>query len=96
MKNIIEAKNISKKYIVGQNEINALKDVNFEIKEGEFTVILGPSGAGKTTLLNMLGGMDSISSGDLIVDGENISAYSQRELTNFRRNSIGFVFQFYN
>ena len=96
MSKIITAKNVSKKYIVGSTEINALTDMNFEINEGEFVVILGPSGAGKTTLLNLIGGMDSLTTGELLVDGENIGAYSKKQLTDYRRNSVGFVFQFYN
>ena len=75
---------------------NALTDVSFDLECGEFVVIIGPSGAGKTTLLNLLGGMDSPSRGNIVVDGVNISNFNKKELTNFRRNEVGFVFQFYN
>ena len=75
---------------------NALTDVNFELENGEFVVVVGPSGAGKTTLLNLLGGMDSPSSGSISLDGVEISRFKKKELTNFRRNDVGFVFQFYN
>lgn len=77
-------------------EVTALKDATFSIEKGELVVILGPSGAGKTTLLNILGGMDNASSGDYILNGKNITKMSERELAKFRRNDIGFVFQFYN
>ena len=96
MANIITAKNVRKQYIVGSMEINALDGVDFEVEEGEFVVILGHSGAGKTTLLNMLGGMDNVTSGELVVAGADISQYNKRQLTNYRRNEVGFVFQFYN
>ena len=93
---MIVAKDVKKKYHVGSTEINALNGVNFEVEEGEFVVVLGPSGAGKTTLLNVIGGMDSLSSGSLFVDGEDVGAYNKRRLTLYRRNDVGFVFQFYN
>ena len=96
MKKIIIAENIKKQYVVGSTEINALNGVNFEIEEGELAVILGPSGAGKTTLLNLIGGMDNLTSGKLVVDGENVGSYNKRRLTDYRRNDVGFVFQFYN
>ena len=96
MKNLITAKSVCKKFIVGSTEINAVIDMNFEINEGEFVVILGPSGAGKTTLLNLIGGMDVLTSGQLIVDKEDIGQFSKKQLTEYRRNSVGFVFQFYN
>ncbi len=96
MKNLITAKDLCKKFIVGSTEINAVIDMNFEINEGEFVVILGPSGAGKTTLLNLIGGMDVLTSGQLIVDKDDIGKFSKKQLTEYRRNSVGFVFQFYN
>ena len=92
----IEFKDVSKIYKTGDVEIRAVDDISFEIGQGEFCVIVGPSGAGKTTVLNMLGGMDNVSSGDIIVDGTKISSFSRRELTGYRRYDIGFVFQFYN
>lgn len=96
MKNIIEAIKISKVYNTGGVETKALSELSFTIKEGSFTVILGPSGAGKTTLLNLIGGMDYVSSGDLLIDGKNISKFTTKDLTLYRRNDVGFVFQFYN
>lgn len=96
MKSIIVAKNISKNFEVGETLIPALKDINFSIKQGELVVILGPSGAGKTTLLNILGGMDQSTSGTLCVDGSTITDFDKKKLTEYRRNKIGFVFQFYN
>ena len=93
---IIECKNVTRKYIMGDTVTEALRGVDFQIEEGEFAVILGPSGAGKTTLLNILGGMDSATFGSLTVDGVDICKLSKRELTNYRRNKVGFVFQFYN
>lgn len=81
---------------MGEVDIEALKDVNFSIEKGEFCVIVGASGAGKTTILNILGGMDSLTSGQVLLDGEEISSYSKRRLTTYRRHDIGFVFQFYN
>ena len=92
----IEFKNVSKVYKMGEVEIRALDDISFEIEKGEFVVVLGASGAGKTTILNILGGMDLASSGSVIVDGKDISKASERELTEYRRFDIGFVFQFYN
>lgn len=96
MENIIEMKNVFKEYKMGDNIIQANHDINLTVKKGEFCIIVGPSGAGKTTLLNLLGGMDSITRGEIFVDGEDISKYNDKKLTQFRRNSIGFVFQFYN
>ncbi len=96
MGQVISAKNVTKQYIVGSNVINALDGVDFDIEEGEFVVILGPSGAGKTTLLNVVGGMDNVTSGELIVDGEDIGKFNKKQLTEYRRNRVGFVFQFYN
>ena len=92
----IEFKNISKKYKMGELEIKALNKASFEIDEGEIVVILGPSGAGKTTCLNILGGMDSATSGEFIIDGIDITKLKEKELIKYRRNDIGFVFQFYN
>lgn len=92
----IEFKSISKIYKMGEVEIKALNKASFEIEKGELIVILGPSGAGKTTCLNILGGMDSASSGKVLVDGKDITRYSNKELIMYRRNDIGFVFQFYN
>lgn len=92
----IEAKNLKKDYLVGDNRIKALNDVSFSINKGEFTVILGPSGSGKTTLLNILGGMDSASAGQLLVNQQAVHQLNKRQLTLYRRNQIGFVFQFYN
>ena len=92
-------KNVKKVYgnpKKNEAEVTALKDATFSIEKGELVVILGPSGAGKTTLLNILGGMDNASSGDYILNGKNITKMNERELAKFRRNDIGFVFQFYN
>ena len=91
-----EFKNVTKIYKMGEVEITALHDVNFEIEKGEVTVIVGASGAGKTTILNILGGMDTSTSGEVYLDGEKVSAYSKKQLTRYRRHDIGFVFQFYN
>ena len=92
----IEFNNISKKYQMGEIEIKALNKANFEIDKGELVVILGPSGAGKTTCLNILGGMDAATSGTFSIDGINITDLKDKELIKYRRNDIGFVFQFYN
>ncbi len=94
--NIVELKNVSKVYQSGEHEVKALNDVNLEIEQGKFVVILGPSGAGKSTLLNLLGGLDSPSSGTIIVDGKDIATYSADELAEYRADKVGFVFQFYN
>src|SRR5699024_8092839 len=83
-------------YKMGEVEIHAVAGVNFQIEEGEFVVIVGPSGAGKTTVLNILGGMDSATSGKVFVGGVDISHYGSKQLTTYRRDEIGFVFQFYN
>lgn len=92
----IEFKNINKIYQLGEVEIKALNNTNFSIEKGELVVILGPSGAGKTTCLNILGGMDTATSGEVIVDNKLISDYTDKDLIFYRRNDIGFVFQFYN
>ena len=92
----IEFKNVCKEYKMGEIIIKALDNTNFSIEKGELVVIVGPSGAGKTTALNILGGMDSITSGDVIVDNKNISKLKNKELIKYRREDIGFVFQFYN
>lgn len=92
----IEVKGLNKQYRMGEVEINALKDVSFSIEEGELVCVLGPSGSGKTTCLNIVGGMDSATGGQVVVDGKEITGLSRRELTKYRRNDIGFVFQFYN
>ena len=92
----VEFKDVSKVYKTGSVEIRAVDNISFEIGKGEFCVIVGPSGAGKTTVLNMLGGMDSCSSGTISVDGTLVSGMNTRQLTGYRRDDIGFVFQFYN
>ena len=92
----IEFQNVSKIYKQGENEICALDNMSFSIEKGELCIIVGPSGAGKTTLLNILGGMDTASSGTVLLDGREITALGKRELTDFRRRDVGFVFQFYN
>ncbi len=96
MKKILEFRHVKKYYQIGEVKIEALKGVDFEINEGEFVVILGASGAGKSTILNLLGGMDRASEGSILVEDINIEQYNDKELTNYRRNKIGFVFQFYN
>ena len=92
----IEFQNISKEYNTGGNAIFALKDASFSVEKGELAIILGASGAGKTTALNILGGMDTATSGHLMVDGSDITTYGKKQLTQYRRTDIGFVFQFYN
>ena len=92
----IEFKNVYKTYKMGEVSINALDDTNFTINKGELVVILGPSGAGKTTCLNILGGMDTVTSGEVIVDDIHIEKMNNKDLVKYRRNDIGFVFQFYN
>lgn len=92
----ISLKNVVKTYNSGEIEIKASDGINFEIEKGEFAVIVGPSGAGKTTVLNMLGGMDTATSGEILVDGTDIAKLSGKQLTKYRRDDVGFVFQFYN
>lgn len=92
----VEFQDVSKVYKTGEVKIEALSDVNFQIEEGEFCIIVGASGAGKTTILNILGGMDTLTTGKVMLAGKDISTYSAKELTTFRRYDVGFVFQFYN
>ena len=87
---------VNKDYHVGSITVNALKEVTFDLNDGEFAVVVGSSGAGKTTLLNLLGGMDSATSGKILLDGRDVTALGRRGLTDYRRNDVGFVFQFYN
>ncbi|MDY3846544.1 MAG: ABC transporter ATP-binding protein [Eubacteriales bacterium] len=96
MDTFVRFDNVTKTYNTGSVEIKALSKASFEINKGELCVILGPSGAGKTTLLNILGGMDTLTSGHVFLGNDEISAYTKRELTSYRRHRIGFVFQFYN
>lgn len=92
----VEFENVGKTYHMGEVEIHALHDTSFEVEKGELVVIVGPSGAGKTTLLNILGGMDTLTTGRVLLDGREISALSKKELTEYRRHDVGVVFQFYN
>lgn len=96
MQNYIQFESVKKMYIMGEVKINALDGVNFSINKGELVIVVGASGAGKSTILNILGGMDSPTSGTVFVDNKNISNYNEKELTKYRRHDIGFVFQFYN
>ena len=96
MSAFVTFEHVSKIYKTGEVEIAALNDVNFTIEKGEFCVIVGASGAGKTTILNILGGMDTLTTGKVYLDGEEVSAYNKKQLTNYRRHDVGFVFQFYN
>jgi len=98
MKNkpFIVVENVKKIYQMGEVEVHALNDVNFTINSGELVVILGPSGSGKSTLLNIIGGMDNPNEGKVVIEGEDITKYNDKQLTMFRRNKVGFVFQFYN
>ena len=92
----IEVKNVTKTYKMGEVEIKALDDAGFGIEKGEFVVVVGPSGAGKTTILNILGGMDTATSGEIFVDNEDVAKFDEKALTAYRRDDVGFVFQFYN
>lgn len=96
MSEFVTLKDVKKIYQMGEVEIMAAAGIDFEIKKGEFAVVVGPSGAGKTTVLNILGGMDTASEGQVLVDGQDIATYSTKQLTAYRRDDIGFVFQFYN
>ncbi|MDP4179099.1 MAG: ABC transporter ATP-binding protein [Bacillota bacterium] len=96
MENIISLKNVSKSYNLEDKKVYAIKDISFTIDEGEFVVILGPSGAGKSTILNLLGGMDFATSGDILINNENIASFNDDKLTEYRAENVGFVFQFYN
>ncbi|HHW67626.1 ABC transporter ATP-binding protein [Defluviitalea raffinosedens] len=93
---LLKAKNLRKQYQMGEVTVDALKDASFEIYEGEFIVVLGPSGSGKSTMLNLIGGMDTITSGELYYRDQSLHGASEKELTFYRRNTVGFVFQFYN
>lgn len=92
----VEMINNVKTYTIGNNKIYANNEISFSIEKGEFAIIVGPSGAGKSTVLNILGGMDTNDSGQILIDGKDISKYDQAELTQYRRDDVGFVFQFYN
>ena len=96
MSAFVSFRKVKKIYKTGEVEITALHDVDFEVEKGEFCVIVGASGAGKTTILNILGGMDTLTSGSVFLDGQEISSYGRRQLTSYRRYDVGFVFQFYN
>lgn len=96
MSTIIEFKNVVKEYKSGDHILRAMDNVNFEIDEGEFVVILGPSGAGKSTLLNLMGGLDSVTSGQIIVNNQNVEKFDDNQLTEYRAKNVGFIFQFYN
>ncbi len=96
MSAFVDFKDVVKRYRMGEVEITALDGVSFQVERGEFAIVVGPSGAGKSTILNILGGMDSCDEGRVVVDGVEVSAFTQRQLTTYRRNDIGFVFQFYN
>lgn len=96
MESLIKASHVMKTYCIAGENVHAVNDLNFEIAKGEFTVVLGPSGAGKTTLLNLMGGMDTVTSGELIVNDMDISGFNKKQLTDYRRKDVGFVFQFYN
>ncbi len=96
MEPFIKVENLSRKFNVGDEEIYAIKNISFEINKGEFAVILGPSGSGKSTLLNLFGGMDRATSGTLVINNTNVTSFSDRQLNDYRRKEVGFVFQFYN
>ncbi|MBR1946062.1 MAG: ATP-binding cassette domain-containing protein, partial [Alphaproteobacteria bacterium] len=92
----IEVKNAKKRYGKGEAAVYALDGVDFSLEQGKVCVILGPSGSGKSTLLNMIGGLDSLDEGEIVIDGQNITKFGKKELTAYRKKSVGFVFQFYN
>lgn len=96
MSEIIKFQDVTKEYITGDTVLKAADKLNFTINQGEFIVILGPSGSGKSTLLNLIGGLDTPTSGDILIDNHNISQYNEKELTTYRAESVGFIFQFYN
>ncbi|MEE3490885.1 MAG: ABC transporter ATP-binding protein [Methanobrevibacter sp.] len=96
MTTIIEFKNVNKEYKSGDHILKAMDNVNFTIDEGEFVIILGPSGAGKSTLLNLLGGLDSVTSGQIIVNNNHVESFNDNQLTEYRAKNVGFIFQFYN
>ena len=96
MSEFVTLKDVKKIYQMGEVEIMAAAGIDFEIKKGEFAVVVGPSGAGKTTVLNILGGMDTLTTGKVLLEGEEVSAYHKKKLTQYRRYDVGFVFQFYN
>ena len=96
MKSLIKLKDVKKTYTIGNQKFNALDGIDLEINQGEFVVVLGPSGAGKSTLLNLLGGMDKVTDGSIFIGEDEISKYSDKELTRYRANDVGFIFQFYN
>ena len=96
MTEFVELRDVRKVYQMGEGEIAAADGINFTVKKGEFAVVVGPSGAGKTTVLNILGGMDSATSGEVWIDGNDVAKYNAKKLTSYRRDDIGFVFQFYN
>jgi len=96
MESFIELKNVKKTYKIGEQSFNALDGIDLKINQGEFVVILGPSGAGKSTLLNLLGGMDKVTSGNIFIGENDISKFNDKELTRYRANDVGFIFQFYN
>ena len=96
MSAFVEVRDVTKVYHMGEVDIHAVDGMDFEIEQGEFVVVVGPSGAGKTTILNILGGMDSCTSGSVIIDETDISAFDEHQLAGYRRDDIGFVFQFYS
>ena len=96
MHDFVRFEHVKKTYQMGEVSIEALRDATFTVGKGELCVIVGPSGAGKTTLLNILGGMDTLTEGKILLEGQDISSFSQKQLTAYRRHDIGFVFQFYN